>query len=171
MNTSENCLIDIAILRLIVGFLGEQNQYGWWSSSFLNSESVAFLSPVFSRSCLLAQIHGVIAAACEIHDQRIGVGDVFHLFRLPEDIEVRLQKLYRSDELNMHVREVLQSRDTALTQLDEISQSIDRSEVGPFLLADKDSVRDSHIWSVNAAYYSSGFKHGSEVYPYFGGHR
>jgi len=168
---SEKYFVDIAILRLLVGFLGEQNQYGWWSSSFLNRESVAFLSPVFSRSCLLAQIHGVTAAACEIHDQRIGVGDVFHLFRLPEDIEVRLQRLYSSDELDIHAREVLQSRETALTQLDEISQSIGSSEVGPFLMADRDAVRDSHIWSVNAAHYLSGFNRGSEVYPYFGGHR
>jgi len=168
---NEKYFEDIAILRMLVGFLGEKNQYGWWASSFLSSESVAFLSPVFSRSCLLSQIHGVTAAACEIHDQRIGVGDVFHLFRLPEDIEVRLQKLYSSDKLTVDVGEVLYSRDNALAQLDRMSQSIGSPELGPLLLADKSSVRDTHIWSVNAAHYLSGFRHGSEVYPYFGEHR
>jgi len=162
---------DIAILRLLIGFLGEKNQYGWWASSFLSSESVAFLSPVFSRSCLLSRVRGVTAAACDIHDQRIGVGDVFHLFRLPEDIEVRLQKLYSSDKLNIDVDEILHSRENALAHLDQMSQNIESSEVGPVLLADKSSVRDSHIWSLNAAHYLSGFKHSSEIYPYFGEHR
>jgi len=168
---NEKYLNYIADLRLLVGFLGEKNQYGWWVSSFLSSESVAFLSPVFSRSCLLSRVHGVTTAACDVHDQRIGVGDVFHLFRLPEDIEVRLQKLYSSDKLNIDVDEVLRSQEIALAQLGQMSQNIESSEVGPILLADKSSVRDSHIWSINAAHYLSGFKHGSEIYPYFGEHR
>lgn len=69
-------------LRVAVGYLGEKDQNGWWTSSFLSPTSKPFLSPVFPRTFALAQLHGVTAAAAAVHDDRIGVGDVFHLFRL-----------------------------------------------------------------------------------------
>jgi hypothetical protein len=81
-------------LRLAVGLLGEQEQSGWWPSRFLGRHAHAFLNPIFGGKTRMAQYHGVIEAACRIHDERIGVGRVFHLFRLPETIEQQMSNAF-----------------------------------------------------------------------------
>lgn len=73
---------QIAAIRAAVGYLGEKDQAGWWSSSFFASTGSAFLSPIFPRTQVVAQCQGVSGAASKIHDERIGVGNVYHLFRL-----------------------------------------------------------------------------------------
>ena len=72
----------IAGLRLAVGFLGEQEQAAWWPSVFLGRHAHAFLNPIFGSKTRIAQYHGITEAACRVHDESIGVGRVFHLFRL-----------------------------------------------------------------------------------------
>uniref|UniRef100_UPI0039B77F6C BrxE family protein n=1 Tax=Pseudomonas sp. P1B16 TaxID=2986074 RepID=UPI0039B77F6C len=76
----------IAELRVLVGYLGEQ-QPAWWSSQFFSPTAAAFLGPVFARSTTLAQYQGVTAAAARKHEEHIGEGRTFHLFRLPEIFE------------------------------------------------------------------------------------
>jgi hypothetical protein len=83
-------LQEIARLRMIVGFLGEKGQHNWWSSEFFSATAPAFLNPVFGKTTTLAQYHGVKESARRVHDEHIGVGRVFHLFRLPESIEQAL---------------------------------------------------------------------------------
>jgi hypothetical protein len=78
---------SLALLRLVVGLLGEQKEPKWWPSNFFGAGSNAFLAPLFPRTLLLAQYHGVVQSAARVHDEHIGVGRVYHLFRLPEDIE------------------------------------------------------------------------------------
>ncbi|MEI6263193.1 MAG: BrxE family protein, partial [Deltaproteobacteria bacterium] len=75
---------DFLFMRLLVGYLGEKDQFNWWPTTFICSFSNLFLSPVFPRTTLLSQYHGILEAARRLHDERIGVGSVFHLFRLPE---------------------------------------------------------------------------------------
>ena len=50
-------------LRLLVGYLGEKEQFGWWQTSLLRHDSRSFLTPVFARTSKLAQYHGVREAA------------------------------------------------------------------------------------------------------------
>lgn len=80
-------LIRVAHLRVLVGYLGEKAQHGWWPSEFYSATSSAFLTPVFVRTAKLAQYHGASEAARLVHDEHIGIGRVFHLFRLPQAIE------------------------------------------------------------------------------------
>ena len=80
-------LREITRLRMIVGYLGEKGQHNWWSSEFFSPTAPAFLNPVFGKTATLAQYHGVKEAARRVHDTHIGVGRVFHLFRLPESME------------------------------------------------------------------------------------
>ena len=75
-------LAQIARLKLLVGFLGEQSQFNWWPS--------AFFAPVFNKNAFVAQYHGVQEAASRVHDEHIGIGRVYHLFRLPEHVEQAL---------------------------------------------------------------------------------
>ena len=47
--------MQIARLRLLVGYLGEHHQYNWWPSAFLTPSSMAFLAPIFSKTAFMAQ--------------------------------------------------------------------------------------------------------------------
>ena len=78
---------NLALMRMAVGAAGEDKGLGWWRSAFCGSMSSAYLSPMFPRTAQMASLTGVTAAACRVHDEHIGVGRVFHLFRLPEDLE------------------------------------------------------------------------------------
>ena len=73
----------IAELRVLIGYLGEKGQANWWGSEFFSTTAAAFLAPIFNRSLFLAQYQGATAAAAKIHDEAIGVGSIYHLFRLP----------------------------------------------------------------------------------------
>jgi hypothetical protein len=64
-------------LRIAVGYLGEQA--AWWSSTFLGPHAITFLGPVFGNKTTVAQYQGVVEAACCAHDEKIGVGRVYHL--------------------------------------------------------------------------------------------
>lgn len=70
-------------LRILVGYLGEKDQFNWWDTLFLDQTGRRFLQVNFPRSVFAAGVHSVVEAAKQLHDQRIGRGRVFHLFRLP----------------------------------------------------------------------------------------
>jgi ATP-dependent Lon protease len=76
-------LEHMAAMRAVVGFLGEKGQAAWWPSSFFAPGSTAFLSLVFPRTQFVAQCLGVTAAASKVHDERIGVGQVYHPVQEP----------------------------------------------------------------------------------------
>lgn len=83
--------MSLAQLRIVVGFLGEKDQAGWWPSGFCASASTAFLLPAFPRTLTPARYEGLCRAAQLVHDEHVGLGDVYHLFRLPEALEQALQ--------------------------------------------------------------------------------
>ena len=63
-------------LRLIVGYLGERENFNWWSTEFFSGSSRQFLEPAFPKTYPLAQYHGVSEAARRLHDDHIGKGQV-----------------------------------------------------------------------------------------------
>jgi hypothetical protein len=82
-------------LRLAVSYLGEKAQKNWWPTSFYESSSRPFLEPTFPRSSYLAQYQGACASARQVHDAHIGIGNAFHLFRLPAELEQDLFNAFR----------------------------------------------------------------------------
>ena len=95
---SQDLVHRVVALRLVVGALGEADRAAWWSSHFLSSTARTFLAPAFGDGYLDAQYQGVVEAARKVHDERIGIGRVFHLFRLPEAIERPLHDAMRARE-------------------------------------------------------------------------
>ncbi len=89
-------------LRLLVGYLGEKDQDNWWSTSFFSPSSRNFLAPIFARTTRLAQDNSVRDTARRLHDEQVGIGSVFHLFRLPADVEQDLQYLVVGDNSLLH---------------------------------------------------------------------
>ena len=155
----------IATLRCAVGMLGEKDRAGWWVSSFFSNASSTFMAPLFPRTGLLAQCHGVTAAAARVHDERIGVGEVFHLFRLPEDMERAVHELLQDSEKVEEIQKNLTNAESAQAFLE--NEEAVEGGVGPILIADIAGLRDQRNWKSVAARYAAGFRNECEVFPYF----
>lgn len=155
----------IASLRLIIGYLGEKNQHNWWSSSFLTPSAKAYLAPIFPRTMLQAQHRGVSAAAALVHDEFIGVGSNYHLFRLPETVELELDRYFQSSSANEHVS-VPVDEQGALQALLELSGDKMSTQEGPVLVDDYDAGRLSTLIQQTAGLYLSAFENSTKCYPF-----
>jgi len=160
---------DYLRLRLIVGYLGERENFNWWPSEFFSGSSRQFLEPAFPKTYPLAQYHGVLEAARRLHDDRIGKGQVLHLFRLPEEFEhnlhnLMLQKLPAEDLL----RE-LKDKATALQSLAELAGSSVTKVEGPVSAGKRIDANERRTIQKIAAIYLGGFKAGVRTYPYLTG--
>lgn len=158
---------QLASLRVVVGYLGEKGQAGWWSSSFFAAGSTAFLSPIFARTQLVAQHQGVAGAASKVHDQRIGVGHVYHLFRLPEDLEQAMHQILHQSDVAERVKQLVTSREVALQFLRSGNVPPIDGAIGPTRVAGAAGLRQPDAWKAVAATYADGFEQQREIYPYF----
>jgi hypothetical protein len=155
-------ILNLVKLRTCVAFMGEKEQANWWPSSFLSRSGDAFLAPVFPKTAALARVNGASGAAQVSHDEHIGIGDVYHLFRLPENIEHDISQLLSKDA---SVLEHIASEETAQAGLQELSGGQSTQGVGP-LLIEQDALDHSLIAQMAAAY-MQGFNTGEQVYPYY----
>ena len=153
---------NIARLRICVAFLGEKEQSSWWPSSFLSGSGETFLSPVFPKTATLARVNGASGAAQISHDEHIGIGDVYHLFRLPENIEHDISQFLAKDA---SVLELITSEETANAGLQELAAGENEQGVGP-LLIERDAIDQTMIAHMAAAY-MQGFSASEQVYPYY----
>jgi hypothetical protein len=155
----------IAELRLLVGYLGEQQASLWWGSKFFASTTPQFLAPIFNRTLLLAQYHGVCAAAARRHDESIGVGRTFHLYRLPEIEEQGAAAYVASPDHEAELKGMISSPSTALAHLQRMSTSFKPQGVGPVSLG---TMSDSWEESLSqmAACYAVAMERGETTYPY-----
>ena len=153
-------------LRILVGFLGEKEQFNWWKSSFFSPASDAFLLPLFNRTKLLAQSNGVSRAASLLHDEHIGVGHVYHLFRLPEDLEQGLHQKLKDPKFEKSIQKDL-TKAKAMNELKELAANFDSGDIGPVRIG---SVSDLYIidaWGNVAGAYAYAFENELPIYPYF----
>lgn len=157
----------IAKHRLVVGFLGEKEQFSWWQSSFFTSGSDAFLSPLFSRTKVLAQCNGVTRAAALVHDERIGVGHVYHLFRLPEEIEQGIHQALHDHDLGRTLEKATANREAALEYLRQQAGKTEPTGVGPIRVGDIEALRVLSAWHFVANLYWHAFTTGEAIFPYF----
>ena len=155
---------DLSNLRICVAFLGEKEQANWWPSSFLSRSGEAFLSPVFPKTAALARVNGASGAAQVSHDEHIGIGDVYHLFRLPENVEHDISQLLSKDTTAL---KLIDSEETAQAGLKELSAGESIQGIGPLLL-ECDAI-DPDMIALMAAAYNHGFSSGEQVYPYYRG--
>jgi len=157
-------ILQLAKLRTCVAFLGEKEQQNWWPSSFLSRSGAAFLTPVFPKTSQLARVNGASAAAQAIHDEHIGVGDVFHLFRLPENIEHDITQLLI---VELSIAESFESSAAAFLCLENLANGNATQGVGPLIMNQKEV--DHDVVEQMAAAYLTGFRSNQSVYPYYRG--
>lgn len=157
----------LATLRTVVGYLGEREDFAWWPSAFFAPGSATFLAPLFARTQLLAQCNGITQAAALVHDERIGVGHVYHLFRLPEDVEQGIHRLLSDEAECQRIEARLADQATALESLREIAGRPAAEGMGPTRIGSLDDLRAQEALQATAAHYLHAFEHGGQVFPYF----
>jgi hypothetical protein len=157
-------LTTITKMRLAVSYLGEKDLHGWWGSSFYSRGSSAFLGPLFPRSELLAQCRGASSAALRIHDERIGVGKVFHLFRLPEEIERGIHENLCQRDLMSEFRELIGSEKVAFAFLS--LHGVTSTKPGPIREGTLADFSKPSLWSSMASHYAFAIQNQMQVYPY-----
>lgn len=155
---------DVSRLRVLVGYLGERQQSNWWPSSFLDRTSEAFLAPVFGHAVANARVVGVTEAARRVHDDAIGVGRAFHLFRLPETLE---QELHRTVVESKDA--AVASAEAALEELKALSSGEAAANPGPIRVGPLDMLADARWVPAVASHYHAAFTAGVPSFPYFAG--
>ena len=157
---------DLTLLRTLVSFLGESPQFAWWDTNFLSKTGLQFLAIPFPRTAVAAGCVSVSEAAKRLHDERIGKGGVFHLFRLPSAFEERVHRHL----LNVQGDELLAAIETgekALSKLKEFAESDGNMPEGPIHLGNTDKILTEHAVSELAMHYHDAFSKGVMTFPYF----
>lgn len=161
---AENQIEQVIILRLAVGLLGERDQGAWWTSSYFGSTSQAFLAPVFGKQSLQAKYQGVVEAARRVHDERIGIGRVFHLFRLPEVVEQQIHDTFLTFE--EAASEQIATVEAAKAALLKINGSTKDLKEGPTLIQGTEDAFELNWVKEAASLYSAAFDVGIQCFPY-----
>ena len=157
---------NLVLLRMAVGAAGEDKNLAWWRSAFCGSMSGACLAPVFPKTVALAALTGVTAAACRVHDEHIGVGRVFHLFRLPEDLERAICEVLPKIPAS-RVTEVKSSLTAAQSCLRAFADGVNAQAEGPVAVGKSDEITHPSVWKKVAAMYLHAIQAGIQAYPYF----
>ena len=124
------------------------------------------MEPLFPRTKFLAQCEGVCAAACKLHDERIGVGRVFHLFRLPEEVEQAFHQTLQEREVIDSLIGALKGKDSVLELMASDFGQPSKASSGPVLVGGQSALLESQTLQSIAHGYLSGFSGGTEVFPY-----
>ncbi len=166
MSDQHTVLHDYLRLRLAVGFLGETNQPAWWDTKFLGKSGLQFLEVTFPRTPLAAGINSVTEAARRLHDEKIGKGGVFHLFRLPLPLE---ETLHRSLLIDRADRALAAPADAAgaLDTLKKLAKGGLRAPAGPVQIGTSRNLATPFAIEELAKHYHDAFCRGSQTFPYF----
>ena len=164
----DSYLSTLLQMRLLVGFLGERAQFGWWPTSFHEASSRLFLEPVFSKTSKLAQYHGVLEAARRLHDEHLSVGS-YHLFRLPEEVEQDLHAIVQSSAGEDLANPAPKGKEAALDELKRLAATSSSSSVGPTAVGSIKDLDSTDTLKAIAAAYLSAFKQNAKTYPYLVG--
>lgn len=164
----DSYLSTLLQMRLLVGFLGERAQFGWWPTSFNEASSRLFLEPVFSKTSRLAQYHGVLEAARRLHDEHLSVGS-YHLFRMPEEIEQDLHALLLSPLGEEIATKVPLKKEEALDAIRHLSPIDTKVSEGPTAVGSIKDIDSPDTLQAIAGAYLSALSRNVQAYPYLVG--
>lgn len=166
-NRSNQGHLRLSQLRFAVSFLGERDNAAWWDTGFLGRTGLRYAEFNFPRSTVAAAGVSASEAARRIHDDRIGRGGVFHLFRLPPAIEesVHFAMLHGDPE---PIKCMIADRQTALEALKQMGGAGGVKGVeGPVQVGAVADILTKEAVSALAGHYLNGFLNEKRVFPYF----
>lgn len=160
-------LIDhFAQLRLLVGYLGQRRQFGWWDCEFLGSLGFRVLETIFPRTARTAALQSTTEVACTVHDRSLGRVGNYHLFRLPPALEDRLQQAIEALDWSEAAKQI-ESPDIAMETLHRLADAIVKAPEGPVQVDVERRILTSTSIHELAAHYHSAFHDGIRCFPYF----
>ena len=158
-------------LRALVLALGEGGGSCWWKTEFMNETGLRFLERLYPRTFLRAAIHAAGEAACDAHDRAVGRVGVYHLFRLPESLDVELNHmpLDADKEFVSAFRAALSDPGKLMEMLAPLSgESSDvTTVVGARRLGHEKDLMTYAAFKAIAGDYYGAFMRGYQVFPYF----
>lgn len=154
---------DYIELRVVVGFLGSKQIDGWWDIDLLSKNGCDFLAHIFPRSNINGAITATVSAAQIVHDQKIGVGNAFHLFRLPALIESELFSAMKDNRLDFQLPE---SRENGLSRLEAMKDEISDFSQGAKMIGQAHLLGRRPVTRTMASYYHAAFSDGFQTFPY-----
>lgn len=167
---TQHDILGYAKLRFAVGCLGEAATPPWWNAGLFSAESDAFLTPIFPRSQYLARMTATCEAAARIHDEHIGVGQVFHLFRLPEAFEQQIAEVASTSDFREQVSATVGGINAARSLIDQLARGAESVEgSGPVNVGMPDDLSQSETLAAIADAYRQGFEKESRIYPFVSG--
>jgi len=157
---------DLTRLRVIVGFLGQKKNLGWWDCDFLDPIGLRFLETTFPRTAHKAALRSTTEAASRIHDQAMGRIGSYHLFRFPVALEDGFESAV--DALNWTAMfPIIQSRETAMAELKRLADSTVKAPQGPVQVGVESRILTTTSVQELAAHYHSAFQDNIRCFPYF----
>jgi hypothetical protein len=154
---------SLASLRLLVGRLGEKDNYGWWSTSMLSTLGVQYHQILFPRTFSKSSALATFKAAKNHHDKEVGTLRSYHLFRLPSDIEKRIfESLEGVPELPGSG-----SQTECLNLLRTFTSESVENTPGPVHLGDAKEISKPQSVNRVASFYFNAFVNGQNCIPYF----
>lgn len=157
---------QFAQLRLLVGYLGQRKQAGWWDCDFLGPLGFRFLETVFPRTARTAALQSTSEAACMVHDRSLGRVGNYHLFRLPPALEDRLQQAIEEVDWSV-VATLIESPETAMEALHRLADAVVKAPAGPVQVGVERRILTSTSIHELAAHYHSAFRDSICCFPYF----
>ena len=157
---------QFATLRMVVGYLGQRKQSGWWNCDFLDATGIRFLESTFPRTAWAAGIRSTTEAACIVHDTALGRVGNYHLFRLPPDLEDRVEQALENVDWSEWAKSV-ESRDTAMNALKGLATTPVKAPEGPVQIGVERRMLTATSICELAAHYESAFRDGIRCFPYF----
>ncbi len=158
-------------LRALVLALGESSKTPWWKTEFMNETGLRFLERLYPRTPVRAAVHAAGRAACEAHDQAVGRVGVYHLFRLPEALEVEMHAVTSSDDEAFFslFRSCLGQHESLLEMIVPFcsGEKLKSIVTGPKRIDVELNETMIEGLSKAAAVYRDAFKQGKPTFPYF----
>jgi hypothetical protein len=165
-NESRKLHKDFIKIRALIGYLGEKSQFNWWDTNFLSETGLQFLSINFPRSSFSAGVNSVTTAARRLHDERIGKGGVYHLFRLPSSVEETVHdELLQMDAAE--IKGMISDKETALENIETMLSNRATVPEGPVQVGRLKNIMSNFAVSELAMHYYDAFKCGKQCFPYF----
>ena len=157
---------QLALLRLLVGYLGQRKQPGWWDCDFLGPIGFRFLETIFPRTSRAAALRSTTEAACTVHDRALGRVGNYHLFRLPPALEDRLQQAIEELDWSESAKQI-ESPDTGMEALKRLADAVVKAPEGPVQVGIERRLLTSTSIHEIAAHYHSALHDGIRCFPYF----
>lgn len=157
-------------LRALVLALGECVKPAWWKTEFMNETGLRFLERLYPRTYFQAAVHAAGKAACDVHDRSVGRIGVYHLFRLPESLEVDMSRIVPSTD-----QQFITATQNALGDPDKLMELLSPlgagagtdAAPGPKRVGTYKELIVAAGFRKAATVYRQAFADGKPVFPYF----